>query len=127
MRQINLGISFPHNARFLQKIRCCSHRWGDTARKLLTSAEQRWEETGFDFNEGRLLIVSVNEHLGDQAWLTRLLNEAAERCKDFAALRAVGKCALTDLSDKATGESPRQRLLPAVGIETRWHSGKITL
>lgn len=47
----------------------------------------------------------VNEHLCDQAWLTRLLNEAAERCKDFAALRAVGKSAVTDLSDKSTGKA----------------------
>ena len=73
------------------------------ARKLLTSAEQLYNEQGGHFAYGRLIALSIDQHLGDRDWVRRLLEEAAARCRTFTCVHDVAHTAALELKDKETG------------------------
>ncbi len=73
------------------------------ARKLLTSAEQMYNEQGGDFAYGRLIALSIDKHLGDADWVKRLLDEAAGRCRTFTCVHDVAHTAALELRNKEAG------------------------
>jgi tetratricopeptide (TPR) repeat protein len=75
------------------------------ARKLLVNAEQAYQAQGYDFNQGHELVIAINNHLNDQDWIKRILDDAARRCGNFACISAVGETASKDLSDKKAGRA----------------------
>jgi tetratricopeptide (TPR) repeat protein len=87
------------------------------ARKLLASAEQVYRQQGYDFNQGQSLILAINNHLDDQKWIKQLLDDAAERCANFACLHAVGETASVHLTDTKAGTSL------AKGYYQAWEKG----
>ena len=75
------------------------------AQKLLLEAEKLLAEEGWDLTKARMLIRGASRHLRDAKWTTRLLNEAASRARDFAALRSVAEMALEDMADRDAARS----------------------
>ncbi len=75
------------------------------ARKLLVSAEQAYQQQGYDFNQGRDLVIAINNYLGDQHWIKQILDDAAQRSVNFASLHAVGQSALNHYSDPQAGQT----------------------
>ena len=73
------------------------------ARKLFTTAEELFEQGDSDFNQGRLLVLSIDEHLQDQDWTRRLLDAAAEKAGNFAQVLSVATTANNELSNKSFG------------------------
>jgi tetratricopeptide (TPR) repeat protein len=73
------------------------------ARKLLTSAENRLAAEAYDFGKYQQMIVAVNRHLQDQAWLTRLYDTCARQSRHFSWLRQVCHSALHDLAGQELG------------------------
>ena len=80
-------------------------------RKLLATAEEIYRDGGSDFNQGRLLILSIDEHLQDQPWQQRLLNDAADQAENFAQLLAVANTAGNELQDKDFGQKLARQYL----------------
>ncbi|MEA3411283.1 MAG: hypothetical protein U9R74_07055 [Pseudomonadota bacterium] len=72
------------------------------ARKLLSTAEQQYRESGGDFNQARLLLRAVDTHLGDQDWVKRLLDDAAENARNFVGLNSIVRTAVRELTHKKT-------------------------
>jgi tetratricopeptide (TPR) repeat protein len=72
------------------------------ARKLLTSAEQQYRDSGGDLNQARMLLKAVDTHLGDQDWIKRLLDDAAENARNFVGLNSVVRTAVRELTNKKT-------------------------
>jgi tetratricopeptide (TPR) repeat protein len=83
------------------------------ARKLLVNAEQAYQAQGYDFNQGHELAVAINNHLNDQDWIKRILDDAAGRCRNFACICSVGETASRDLSDKKAGRALAKRYYQA--------------
>lgn len=75
------------------------------ARKLLDSAEQTYQQQGYDFNQGRDLVIAINTHLGDQDWIKQILDDATQRCANFASLHALGQTAISHYPDKKAGQA----------------------
>lgn len=59
------------------------------AAKLLGRAEKMLAEEPFQFSRFQPLIVAVDKHTDDTAWLTRLLDESAAKTTDFIWFKEV--------------------------------------
>jgi hypothetical protein len=75
------------------------------AQKLLVDAQKRLEEEGWDFSKARKLVQGVSAHLGDTAWATKLLRDAAGRVQGFANLTLVAESAAELLPDRAAART----------------------
>ena len=63
------------------------------AAKLLDRAEKMLAEEPFQFSRTQPLIVAVDKHTDDTAWLTRLLDESAAKTTDFIWFKEVAHTA----------------------------------
>ncbi len=72
--------------------------------KLLTTAEELYRNSGSDFSQGRLLVLSIDRHLQDENWVRRLLDAAADQAGNFTQLLAVTETAGNALQDKNFGQ-----------------------
>jgi hypothetical protein len=57
------------------------------AAKLIDSAEKLLDGTGYQFSRYKPVMQSVDKNLDDTAWLSRLLDRAAENATDFIAFK----------------------------------------
>lgn len=57
------------------------------AAKLIESAENLLDGTGYQFSRYKPILLAVDKNLDDTAWLGRLLNRAAENATDFIAFK----------------------------------------
>lgn len=81
------------------------------ARKLLTDAQAKLDEEGWDLAKARTLIAGVSRHLGDTDWATRLLRDAAGRARDFASLTQVAEAASELLPERDQADALTRELL----------------
>jgi predicted transcriptional regulator len=73
------------------------------ATQLLNNAEEKMKEKTYNLASYIPFIIAVDELVQDQAWLERLLDQAASQCSQFPQVSTVGKTAGTQLSDKDFG------------------------
>lgn len=57
------------------------------AAKLIESAEMLLDGTGYQFSRYKPILLAVDKNLDDIAWLSRLLDRAAENATDFIAFK----------------------------------------
>lgn len=57
------------------------------AAKLIQSAEQLLDGTGYQFSRYKPILLAVDQNLDDPEWLTRLLDRAAANATDFIAFK----------------------------------------
>ena len=57
------------------------------AAKLIESAETLLDGTGYQFSRYKPILLAVDKNLDDTAWLSRLLDRAAENATDFIAFK----------------------------------------
>jgi hypothetical protein len=75
------------------------------ARKLLSGTWARVQRAPFDFNKYRELVLSIDGHLSDEAWLQNLRDRCAGQCQHFAQFRMLGRVATQELSNPAFGQA----------------------
>ena len=91
------------------------------AKKLLTTAEEIYQETDNDFNQGRLLLLNIDKHLQDEEWTQKLLDDAADKASNFSQLLSVATTASNELTGKAFGQGLAKKYLQS--WELRLDSG----
>jgi hypothetical protein len=57
------------------------------AAKLIESAENLLDDTGYQFSRYKPILLAVDRNLDDVDWLSRLLDRAAENATDFVAFK----------------------------------------
>jgi len=57
------------------------------AAKLIRSAEELLDGTGYQFSRYKPILLAVDKNLDDTDWLSRLLDRAAENATDFIAFK----------------------------------------
>src|SRR5512139_2038337 len=57
------------------------------AAKLIESAEKLLDGTSYQFSRYKPILLAVDKNLDDTAWLSRLLDRAAENATDFVAFK----------------------------------------
>ena len=57
------------------------------AAKLIQTAEELLDGTGYQFSRYKPILLAVDQNLDDTEWLTRLLDRAAENATDFIAFK----------------------------------------
>lgn len=73
------------------------------AAKLLAMVEAMLDEGDYQFLRYRPLILAVDKHVNDAAWVARLLDAAAAKSGDFVWFKEVVKTAATALKNKDLG------------------------
>ncbi len=73
------------------------------AAKLLGKVEAMLDEGDYQFLRYRPLILAVDKHVSDAAWVARLLDGAAAKSGDFVWFKEVVKTAATALKNKELG------------------------
>jgi len=73
------------------------------AAKLLGKVEVMLNEGDYQFQRARPLILAVDKHLNDAAWLTRLLDQAAAKSTDFTQFKDVIHTAAAEMKNKEVG------------------------
>ena len=73
------------------------------AAKLLAKVEAMLDEGPYQFQRYRPLILAVDRHINDAAWVARLLDTAAAKSGDFVWFKEVVKTAATALKNKELG------------------------
>jgi hypothetical protein len=73
------------------------------AAKLLAKVEAMLDQGDYQFLRYRPLILAVDKHVNDAAWVARLLDGAAAKSGDFVWFKEVVKTAATALKNKALG------------------------
>ncbi len=73
------------------------------AAKLLGKVEAMLDEGAYQFLRYRPLILAVDKHVNDAAWVGRLLDNAAAKSGDFVWFKEVVKTAATALKNKELG------------------------
>lgn len=80
------------------------------AAQLLSGAEEKMRESGFDLDRYRPLIIAVSQLAKDDEWTTRLLDESAQNCQFFAQLNELGNIATRNLADIDAGKAWAEKL-----------------
>ena len=73
------------------------------ATQLLNNAEEKLKEKTYNLASYIPFIIAVDKLVQDQAWVQRLLDQAAAQCSQFPQVSMVGNTAGTQLTDKAFG------------------------
>jgi hypothetical protein len=73
------------------------------AAKLLGKVEAMLDQGDYQFLRYRPLILAVDKHVNDAAWVARLLDGAAAKSGDFVWFKEVVKTAATALKNKELG------------------------
>lgn len=73
------------------------------AAKLLAKVEAMLDQGDYQFLRYRPLILAVDKHVNDAAWVARLLDTAAAKSRDFVWFKEVVKTAATELRNKELG------------------------
>lgn len=73
------------------------------AAKLLAKVEAMLDEGDYQFLRYRPLILAVDKHVNDAAWVARLLDGAAAKSGDFVWFKEVVRTAATALKNKELG------------------------
>ncbi len=81
------------------------------AAKLLGKVEAMLNEGDYQFQRARPLILAVDKHLNDAAWLTRLLDQAAAKSTDFTQFKDVIHTAAAELKNKQVGREKARAYL----------------
>ncbi|MEJ2685706.1 MAG: hypothetical protein P8124_00615 [Gammaproteobacteria bacterium] len=75
----------------------------DYAAKLLGAAEQRLAADAYNFDNYRLLILTIDRYLKDSRWTRRLMDFCAEHSDHFSWLRELCRMAAQEMQDKDAG------------------------
>jgi len=75
------------------------------AAKLLGAAEQRLGADAYNFDNYRLLILTIDRYLEDGRWTRRLMDFCAEHSDHFSWLRELCRMAAQEMKDKDAGRN----------------------
>lgn len=81
------------------------------AAKLLGKVEAMLNEGDYQFQRARPLILAVDKHLNDAAWLTRLLDQAATKSTDFTQFKDVIHTAAAEMKNQQIGREKARAYL----------------
>jgi hypothetical protein len=79
--------------------------------KLLGKAETMLGEGDYQFQRYRPIILAVDKHLNDKAWLARMLDEAAAKSTDFIRFKDVIYTAATEMKNVEVGREKARAYL----------------